>query len=36
MIDEAAVSRNAVIPDMNAMLPLYLEETLVLESTNID
>lgn len=35
MIDEAAVPRIAVIPDMNAMLPLYLEGTLILESTNI-
>lgn len=35
MIDEAAVPRIAVILTMNAMLLLYLEGTLILESTNI-
>lgn len=35
MTDEAAVPTNAVIPDKNAMLPLYLEGMVILESTNI-
>lgn len=36
MIGEAAVSRNSVIPDMSAVLPLCLEGTLILESSNTD
>lgn len=36
MIGEAAVSRNSVVPDMSAVLPLCLEGTLILESSNTD